>query len=214
MVCAANHCLYGGRQDKIKTDTMWKLSPEIRFEHGHSDNYRPPRTCIYPLNTHQLTTAHAQREAATGIAHRFVMLPWWSVEAKLGSIQNCQNNGTHLRVMRVQNTSCQLHAETEKCLGANPSLCCGRQREIEADAKDKLSHEHPSHDKLPMNLCHCKQPLNTHQLTTAHAQHEAATDITRRMGMSPWWNVEANPGSARFVATIDVHMSVRSNQKH
>ena len=66
-----------------------------------------------------------------------------------------------------------------------------------ADAKDKLSHERLSHDKLPMNLRHCTQPLNTHQLTTADAQHEAATDITRGIGMSPWWKVEANPGSAR-----------------
>ena len=37
--------------------------------------------------------------------------------------------------------------------------------------------------KLPMNLRHCTQPLNTHQLTTAHAQHEAATDITRGIGI-------------------------------
>ena len=30
-----------------------------------------------------------------------------------------------------------------------------------------------------MNLRHCTQPLNTQQLTTADAQREAATDITR-----------------------------------
>ena len=81
-----------------------------------------------------------------------------------------------------------------------------------ADAKDKLSHEHPSYDKLPMNLRHCTQPLNTHQLTTADAQHEAATGITRGIGMSPWWNVEANLVSAR-VCDNDVHISVRSCQK-
>ena len=37
--------------------------------------------------------------------------------------------------------------------------------------------------KLPMNLRHCTQPLNAHQLTSADAQHEAATDITRGIGI-------------------------------
>ena len=121
----------------------------------------------------------------------------------------------HLRVMRVQNTSCHLHAETGKC---QEFIGCQSKFVLWTTTRNtnRRRNFHISTlrtTKLPMNLRHCTQPLNTHQLTTADAQHEAATDITRGMGIV----AVVERGSESLVRAIcgnDVHISVRSNQKH
>ena len=125
MVWAANHRLDGGHQNKVKTDTMWKLSPKVRFEHRHSDNHREPSRSGHWYRAQNRDAAVVERGSEPGIR---------SILSEQRHTSACDEGAEHKLP-----TARRDRKMPRKIWLSSTILFCGRQ---------PLSLEHPSYNEI------------------------------------------------------------------